>query len=430
MANHAILSPSGAHRWMSCPGAPAMEQDEPDNGSEYADEGTAAHFLAAECLRNNCDPVNYTKRVIEVGCCQDPDFDGALWGGEMKESRWELRNTYEVDGDLIANIRTYVSNIRQYAEGGTLLVEQALPIGHLTGEEDATGTGDAVVLLDDELQLHDLKYGHRGVSPENNPQLMLYALGALKAAEILGYEFARVRLVIHQPRVDSAPREWDCSVAELDAFAAKVRERAFHAMQCFNEKPEALIHHLRPSETACEWCRAKAACPKLADFVQQTVAAEFETMVEPQNGEDVTNEVQALASGELAVKMQACNLIEAWIKAVRAKVESSLLAGTPVPGYKLVQGKRGNRQWRSSDEAEQLLKSFRLKQEEMYDFSLISPTTAEKVLKESPKRWTKAQALIVQKEGKPSVAPADDKRPEWKPEPPKFDNLATGEDLL
>lgn len=424
MSTHAILSPSGAHRWMLCPGAPAMEQNEPDNGGRYADEGTAAHFLAAECLRNNCDPVNYLKRVIEVIHDEAGTFDGAVWGGGRPEADgYVVRGAYEVEGDLIAHVRTYVNNIRQYADGGTLLVEQALPIGHLTGEEGASGTGDAVVLLDDELQLHDLKYGHRGVSPVENRQLMLYALGALKAAEALGNEFAHVRLVIHQPRVDGTPREWDCTVGELEVFAGSLRERAFHAMQCFDEKPEALVHHLRPSETACEWCKAKANCPKLADFVQQAIAAEFETIAD--NPPQVPVEPDLLP-----VKMQACNLIEAWIKAVRAKVEGSLLAGTPVPGYKLVQGKRGNRQWRAPDEAEGLLKSFRLKQEEMYDFKLISPTTAEKVLKDSPKRWAKARALIVQKEGGPSVAPADDPRPEWSPEPPKFDNLATGEDLV
>lgn len=426
MGKHAILSPSSAHRWMLCPGAPAMEQHEPDKGSEYADEGTAAHFLAAECLKHNTDPVHYIKRVIEVGS-YPPElggYDGALWGGETRERVWTRRNTFEVDADFVSYIRTYINNIRQYADGGLLFVEQELPIGHLTGEDDATGTGDAVVLIGDELQLHDLKYGYRSVSPENNRQLMLYALGALKAAELLGEVPARVRLVIHQPRVAAAPLEWDCTVEALKLFAEQVKERAFHALACFDEKPGALVHHLRPSEEACEWCRAKAVCPKLSEFVQQTVAAEFET-ISPETTPAVPE-----GATDLSAKMQACNLIEGWITAVRAKVESLLLSGIGVPGYKLVQGKKGNRQWSNAEEAEKLLKSFRLKQEEMYDFKLISPTTAEKVLKDSTKRWTKAQALIVQKDGKPSVAPADDRRPEWKPEPPKFDDLTTGEALL
>jgi len=110
--------------------------------------------------------------------------------------------------------------------------------------------------------------------------------------------------------------------------------------------------------------------------------------------------------------MKATDLIEGWCKAVRAKVESELFAGHQVPGYKLVDGRQGARSWADENEAEKLLKSFRLKEAQMYDFKLISPTTAEKVLKvASPKRWTKAQALISRSDGKPSVAPESDKRP-------------------
>ena len=109
--------------------------------------------------------------------------------------------------------------------------------------------------------------------------------------------------------------------------------------------------------------------------------------------------------------MAAVDLVEQWCKAVRAEVESRLLQGQEVPGYKLVQGKRGARAWTSAEEAEAILKSMRLKQDEMYDLKLISPTTAEKVLKESPKRWNRIAPLISQSEGKPSVAPESDKRP-------------------
>jgi hypothetical protein len=111
--------------------------------------------------------------------------------------------------------------------------------------------------------------------------------------------------------------------------------------------------------------------------------------------------------------MDAVDMIEGWCKGVRAEVERRLLAGTFSDGrYKLVEGRAGARAWADEAEAEKLLKSFRLKQDEMYDFTLISPTAAEKVLAAtSPKRWAKAQALIRRSDGKPSVAPAADKRP-------------------
>ena len=113
----------------------------------------------------------------------------------------------------------------------------------------------------------------------------------------------------------------------------------------------------------------------------------------------------------LSVAMSKVGLVEDWCKAVRAEVERRLLAGQTVDGFKLVEGRRGNRKWSSDAEVEALFKSFRLRQDEMYDYSLISPTKAEKLLKDTPKRWEKAEALISRAEGKPSVAPATDKRP-------------------
>ena len=98
---------------------------------------------------------------------------------------------------------------------------------------------------------------------------------------------------------------------------------------------------------------------------------------------------------------------------MRAEVERRLLAGDAVPGFKVVQGKRGNRAWGNAAEAEEMLKGMRLKVEEMYDLKLISPTSAEKLVKAEvigPRQWTKVKALITQSDGKPSVAPVSDPR--------------------
>jgi hypothetical protein len=110
--------------------------------------------------------------------------------------------------------------------------------------------------------------------------------------------------------------------------------------------------------------------------------------------------------------MGAIDLVESWCKAIRAKVESELFAGRTVPGYKIVQGKRGNRKWADPVAAEDLMKTMRVK--DMYDYTLISPTTAEKLAKAGeigPRQWPKLKALITQAEGGPSVAPESDKRP-------------------
>ena len=116
----------------------------------------------------------------------------------------------------------------------------------------------------------------------------------------------------------------------------------------------------------------------------------------------------------LAEAMSKADLIEGWVKAVRAETESKLLAGVGIPGWKLVQGKKGNRAWSSKEQAEEALKAMRIKHDAMYDYSVISPTTAEKLAKAEvigPRQWPKLQALITQADGKPSVAPESDKRP-------------------
>jgi hypothetical protein len=160
---------------------------------------------------------------------------------------------------------------------------------------------------------------------------------------------------------------------------------------------------LVPGEKQCRFCKAKAVCPALAAEVAEVVSgsATLDEFVAP----DTTT-----GDNYLSVAMSKVELVEHWCKAVRAEVERRLLAGQSVDGYKLVEGKRGNRKWNNETEVEALFKSFRLRQDEMYDYSLISPTKAEKLLKDTPKRWERAQALISRAEGKPSVAPATDKR--------------------
>lgn len=126
----------------------------------------------------------------------------------------------------------------------------------------------------------------------------------------------------------------------------------------------------------------------------------------PENGAIVAD--NALL-GETMTKIP---MIEAWIKSIRAEVERRLLQGEAIPGWKLVQGKKGNRQWDDEGKAEEALKKLKLKVDEMYHKYIISPTDAEKLLKKAqPAKWEKLQAHITQKEGAKSVAPDNDPRP-------------------
>lgn len=415
---------------MACPGSLAMSQGLEDKSSGYADQGTAAHFLASACLELGRHPSEYLGAKILVGASAARDFDGAMWDAHPMEG-FAPRGEYVVDTDMASNVGHYVHAVRHQAELGTMLVEQRLPIHAYTGEAGAHGTADAVVITPDgELQIHDLKYGMTPVEAEGNKQLMLYALGALEAyGDLMG--FTRVRLFIHQPRAGGTS-EWSCEIDALLEFGEKVKERAFHALQILTiEDPAAYYHHLHPSEDACRWCLAKASCPALDKFVTDAVGAEFEDLV---SGDSVLPATGRYEPDVLATKMAACNLIEDWIKAVRGAVEAALFAGDTVPGYKLVQGKKGARAWANKDEAEAMLKTMRLKMEEMYDFSLISPTQVEKIFgpkgsAPSVKRWNKLQPLITQKDGQPSVALETDKRPALVINHADDFNDETGDDL-
>jgi hypothetical protein len=210
-------------------------------------------------------------------------------------------------------------------------------------------------------------------------------------------------------------RNWLTGRARSGANSVQMAERTYpDASQGASDWQDTF---LRTGEH-CTFCKAKATCPKIRGEVLETVlgsepadVAEFESL-EPAIGKPAIGKPDT--ADWISVCLQKVDLIEDWCKAIRAEAERRLLAGEPVPGFKIVQGKRGARSWANAAEAEQMLKTFRLKQEEMYDFKLISPTTAEKLAKAETigkRQWPKLQALITQKDGAPHVAPESDPRP-------------------
>ncbi len=375
MSQHALLSPSSAHRWLACAASVAASQGIPDTPSVHAAEGTHAHDIAAMCLRTGAD--------VQPGQVAEPEA-----------------------------LQIYLDHVRGLAEGAHLLVEQALDISAITGEAGARGTADAVVIDGDTLHVIDLKWG-RGVlvRAERNEQLILYALGALDCLDPLG-EITDVHLHIAQPRLECF-NSWQVTADYLRGQVPRIRQRAALALELTLDGPRP--QDFTPGGAQCRFCPARATCAALAGRALAVVAQDFADVtqelapqIEP--GVVAVNTLDAHALGRC---MAAAPLVETWLKAVRGEVETRLLAGAPVPGFKLVAGRKGARKWANDTEAEDMLRAMRLKTEQMYELKLISPTSAEKLHKGGdigPRQWPKLQALITQGEGAPSVAPDSDKR--------------------
>lgn len=404
---HAKFSPSAAHRWLSCPGSMIMEKDMANTSSAHADEGTAAHFLASECLERDRNATDFLNCFIVI------KKGNAEWDQEAAETR----SGFMVDLEMAEFVQKYVDAVRSQAEGNELLVEQRVNFSSFIDAENAFGTGDAIIIGQTEIQIHDLKYG-RGVKvdAEGNEQLKLYALGALSDFGMFG-DFTHARLVIHQPRLGHVS-ESVVTIEDLYDFAHRAKNtvqmiKAIDAgTALFQEKDM-----LNPGEKQCHWCKAKATCPALTKAVIETVAGEFDDLSACDLEAEIKQAVENVPQHEnqmLAKLYAALPLIESWSKAVSIAVADKLHGGEQVPGFKLVQGRAGNRTWSNAEEAEQVLKGMRLKVEDMYDLKLISPTNAEKLQKAGvigPRQWSKVQDLIVRPDGKPTVAPESDKRP-------------------
>lgn len=404
---HARFSPSAAHRWIPCPGSMILEKNIANTSSVHADEGTAAHFLASECLERDRNAADFLDCFIVV------KNGNAAWDNENAETR----TGFCVDLEMSENVQKYLDAVRSQADGNDLLVEQRVNFSGFIDAENAFGTGDAIIIGQSEIQVHDLKYG-RGVKvdAENNEQLKLYALGALSDFGMFG-DFTHARLVIHQPRLNHVS-EAVISIEELYDFAHRAKNtvqmiKAIDAGTAIFEAKDML----NPGEKQCHWCKAKATCPALIEHVIETVAGEFDDLSACDLEAEIEQAIDAVPEHEnqlLAKLYASLPIIESWSKAVAEAVSSKLHSGEPVPGYKLVQGRAGNRAWSNVEDAEQVLKGMRLKVEEMYDLKLISPTNAEKLQKAGvigPRQWTKVQDLIVRPEGKPTVAHESDKRP-------------------
>ena len=369
MSSHAKLAPSAAHRWMSCPGSVAAEQvyqrtyGEQDAG-EAAQVGTALHDAAARAIHYN----------------GDRGWEDMLLGDYIEG--------VTIETEHLRWIRPYVEYIRrEMPRCEAVLVEQRVEYN-----EHIYGTADALLVRGDELRVVDLKTGYHEVPAKANKQLQIYAVAALNTFDLDHIEV--ITMEIWQPRLRAKPLRWSVNRRTLEGFI----DLMMNAVQASNQPDAPRI----PSDEACHWCTAKATCTELRDFVYGEALRDFEE----------------IAVGDLGEAYAALPLIETYVKGVRALAEQRLRDGLPLPGYKLVQGRRGKRQWRDLQEAERYFKARVYRANDLlYKKTFLSPTQMElelgghaKFKKPLNERWV--DELCVQGIGKSTVVSDDDPRPD------------------
>lgn len=377
-STHAKLSASGAARWMACPGQPRLAAQAPDRPSEYASEGTAAHFIAEQCLTQ---PGLAPNQYIGTHLTVDDD-------------------QIEVTEEMAEAVQVYLDALRAYAsEGDEVEVECNLTPALQALHPEFGGTSDAVVYKPDQKRLGVWDYKHGAgvmVSPVENVQLKYYALGALLASNKPATD---VDVFIAQPRIESeeGPIRSDTFPAvDLLDFAADLVAAAEAT-----EDPEAPLH----AGEHCKFCPAAAFCPELEKMHHQLVADEF-----------AEGELTALSPQKLAEALSIIPMVQERIKQIHEIAYQQALRGNPPPGYKLVE-KRATRRWKWDDKSairNLLRKEGELADDQIYQPRKIkTPAQIEKALPKGRKHLVKDTegGLIEKKSSGYTLAPEHDKRP-------------------
>ena len=367
---HALLSPSAAHRWMNCTAAPRLEEHIPDSGSAFAEEGTLAHAYCAKHLKE------FLHQPTKDEEAEIAELFDKYHTGEMDEYT-ETYKTIVLEKFNAARART---------RDAQLLVEVRLDFTEWMPE--AFGTADAVIIADGMMEVIDFKYG-KGVkvSAVGNPQMQIYALGAFSRFSF-EYNIQRVRMTIVQPRIDNLS-EYELSVADLLAWARyQLRPKAEEA---FGDKGRQ-----EPGEW-CRFCKVKATCRALADTTFEAV----EQHPDP----------KTIAPDEMAGRvLPLLDVIKTWVKGVEDYTLEQALGGQKYAGFKLVAG-RSVRKIIDPEAVMGALSGQFAEDAYMKPRELKTITDLEKVI--GKKRFSELCGEWIDKpQGKPTLVPESDKRPE------------------
>lgn len=360
---HSVLGASAADRWMNCTPSAQLTAGMEDETTTFAAEGTAAHALCEWKVR----------KALKMRAGRRPTSD--YWTDEMEEFTDDYR-------DFIMDL---VGQAKQHCKDPVTLIEQHLDFSCYV--PDGFGTGDFLLVADKELNVVDFKYG-RGVAvyADHNPQMMLYALGALNLFDCL-YDIEQVTMTIFQPRLSSIST-WTITATELYQWAEDVL------------KPKAELAAKGEGEFVsgswCRFCKARNTCRARAESFLELARMEFQPPA-------------LLSDEEVAEVMEKADELSKWASDVMAYAQAEAIEnGKHWDGYKLVEG-RSVRKF--SDEAKVEAAAKEAGYTDIYNKSLITLTAFEKLM--GKKTFADVLGQYVTKPaGKLTLVPVSDKRPE------------------
>jgi hypothetical protein len=357
---HSIYSASGAHRWMSCPPSAQLEQQFPSETSTYAEEGTAAHDLAEHKL----------KKALKMR-------------SKKPTSPYQSDEMDDMTHLYVEYCLELIEKSKESCEDLQILIEQKLDFSDYVPE--GYGTGDLVIVGNGTLHVVDLKYG-RGVIvlAEENPQMMLYALGALSLFDML-YDIKKVSMAIVQPRVDNFST-WEITVEELLKWAEE------------ELKPKAVLASTGGGEFCagdhCRFCRAKNQCRERAVKNLELLKYEFQ-------------DPALLTDEEIAEIIGLADELAKWAGDIYTYATAlAINEGRQWDGFKLVEG-RTRRKY--TDETAVIEIAKKAGYTDIFKQSLITITEMEKLM--SKKKFKEILGNFVEKpKGKLALVPETDKR--------------------
>lgn len=380
-SKHALLSASSAKKWLHCTPSARLEADMPDEQSAYAAEGTLAHSICELKLSRLFTDRNMTERTYK---------------SRLNKLAKDPLYSKEMEGFTDAYVE-YVTGIA-YNLPSAPYVAVEKRVDYSPWAPEGFGTCDCVLIQGDGMHVCDFKYGKgRAVGSRENPQLMLYALGAWNEFRMI-YPIRRVVLHIIQPRIDNTS-DWEISAADLLRWGEET------------VKPQALKAYSGEGECVqgswCDecFCRLAATCRARAEA---NMALETDALNPPGNGEQAMKLPPRLDNQEVGALLKRAQFLKSWVNRLEAYAQGEILAGRAVPGWKLVAG-RSVRTIQDIDAAYDALCEAGYPEAALYRMQPLPLGELEKLVNKEHKAIL--EKFIVKPQGKPTLVPEDDKRP-------------------